>query len=211
MQPSCCALRIAWMVVLSATLAASSIVPAHAASPKTTLVSLSSQEVGGNANSGNPALSSDGRYVAFVSSASNLVGGDTNGSTDVFVRDRELGRTERVSVSSAEVEGFASYQPSISADGRYVAFSSGAPNLVKNDTNSTDDVFIRDRKLGKTYRVSLGLGGEEANAGSADPAISQNGRYVAFLSEASNLIVDNTDNQWANISCGTCLPVRRPV
>ena len=93
-----------------------------------------------------PAISADGRYVAFMSGASNLVAGDTNHSPDVFVRDRVTHVTWRVSVGPGGTQANASnYAPAISADGRYVAFSSSASNLVAGDTNDKRDVFVRDR------------------------------------------------------------------
>jgi len=158
-------------------------------------VSVSSSEVQGNECS--PCLcsiSSDGRYVAFQSVATNLVEGDTNQSQDVFVRDREAGTTERVSVSSAGAEGNQySQAPSISADGRYVAFWSVATNLVEGDTNESRDVFVRDREAGTTERVSLGSAEEQGNAGSWLPSIDADGRCVAFVSWAENLVADDTN------------------
>ena len=107
-------------------------------------MSLSSDEAEGNGASVYPSISADGPLVAFSSSASNLVPNDTNGASDVFVRHRRLGTTSRVSLSSNGAEGNGAGDfPSISAAGRYVAFSSGAFNLVKNDTNGTYDVFVR--------------------------------------------------------------------
>jgi Tol biopolymer transport system component len=136
------------------------------------------------------AISSAGRYVAFGSLASNLVEGDTNGKTDIFVRDRETGTTTRVSVDSAgnESDGF-SEEPAISPDGRYLAFTSGATNLVPGDTNYYADVFVYDRQTGVTERVSLESGGYQAIGGnSVGHAISADGRYVAFDSEAVNMV-----------------------
>ena len=101
-----------------------------------------------------PAISADGRWVAFASSASTLVSGDTNGTEDVFVYDRVRRTTERVSVSPAgEQSNGDSYGPAISADGRYVAFTSSASNLAAGDTNNELDIFVRDcrraRRFGK--------------------------------------------------------------
>tara|TARA_B100000809_G_scaffold113046_1_gene111575 strand:+ start:72 stop:458 length:387 start_codon:yes stop_codon:yes gene_type:complete len=97
----------------------------------------------GNGHSGEPSISADGRYVAFMSDANNLVSGDTNGDTDIFVHDRETGQTELVSVDSDSSPGNRqSRQSSISADGRYVAFSSDANNLVPGDTNGHWDIFV---------------------------------------------------------------------
>jgi Tol biopolymer transport system component len=109
---------------------------------------VSVDSAGAQADSGSyyPSISPDGRFVEFHSLASNLVAGDTNGAWDVFVHDRQVGATERVSVDSAWAQGnFGSYYPSISADGRFVAFQSTASNLVPGDTNGFDDIFVRDR------------------------------------------------------------------
>jgi archaellum component FlaF (FlaF/FlaG flagellin family) len=138
---------------------------------------------------GRPALSFDGRYVAFDSLADNLVPGDTNGVDDVFVRDRTAGTTTRVSVSSAGVQGNgASGWASVSADGRYVAFQSDATSLVPGDTNSATDVFVHDMLTGKTTRVSVSSDGAQANGPSFAPAISADGSAVAFASNATNLV-----------------------
>ncbi len=145
------------------------------------------------------AVSADGRYVAFSSSSADLVAGDTNRSIDVFVRDRGTGRTERVSVGAggeqARRSSLGSDQPSISGDGRFVAFSSAASNLVPGDTNGEPDVFVRDRLTGKTARVSLATGGAQARRGSALPAISADGRVVAFVSAAANLVRADTNRE----------------
>ena len=128
-----------------------------------------------------PAISADGRFVAFSSDATNLVPGDTNGTADVFVRDRQTGTTRRVSVGSGGAQGNGlSVDPAISADGRFVAFASDATNLVPGDTNGADDVFVRDRQTGTTRRVSVGSGGAQGDRVSFDPAISADGRFVAF-------------------------------
>jgi Tol biopolymer transport system component len=133
------------------------------------------------------SASADGRFVAFRSSADNLVPGDTNQSDDIFVYDRQADTTERVSVSSTGAQANAgSDNTSISADGRYIAFTSNASNLVPGDTNAASDVFIRDRQLSTTTRVSLSSSGAQGNAGSSSPALSADGRFVAFASDASN-------------------------
>jgi Tol biopolymer transport system component len=135
-------------------------------------------------------ISAEGRFVAFSSDATNLVSGDTNGCTDVFVRDRQAGTTERVSVDSNEAQGNGSntFGEAISAFGRYVVFVSDGTNLVPGDANGVQDVFVRDRQAGTTERVSLGSGGVQANGPSRDGAISADGRFVAFTSDASNLV-----------------------
>jgi Tol biopolymer transport system component len=138
---------------------------------------------------GYPAISADGRFVAFPSDATNLVRGDTNGTTDIFVRDRLTGTTERVSVSSSggQSDGF-SEGPALSADGRFVAFHSSASNLVPGDDNFSDDVFVRDRLNGTTEIVSINNSGEEGNSLSFRPDLSADGRFVAFSSFADNLV-----------------------
>ncbi len=142
-----------------------------------------------------PVMSADGRLVAFYSHASNLVSGDTNSKYDVFVHDRQTGTTERVSVATGGTEaiGGDSYAPSISADGRFVAFYSDATNLVSGDTNAAYDVFVRDRQAGTTERVSVATGGGQANSDSLYLAISADGRFVAFRSNASNLVSGDTN------------------
>ncbi|MCC7542833.1 MAG: PD40 domain-containing protein [Deltaproteobacteria bacterium] len=139
------------------------------------------------------SIAGNGRYVAFVSGATNLVPDDTNSCDDIFVRDRTLGTTTRVSVGSDGAQGNStSAGTSISADGRYVAFTSGASNLVPGDTNGGDDVFVRDLQLGATTRVSVQTGGVQAGAGSLHPAISADGRYVTFDSTATDLVGGDT-------------------
>ncbi len=123
-----------------------------------------------------PAISTDGRYVAFVSAATNLVAGDTNGAADVFVRDTQAGTTTRVSVGAGGAQ------------------ADGARNLVASDTNGRADAFVRDTQAGTTTRVSLGAGGAQADGETRDgPAISGDGRYVAFVSEATNLVAGDTN------------------
>jgi Tol biopolymer transport system component len=143
----------------------------------------------GNDDSFNPSVSADGLYVTFDSFATNLVPGDTNAMSDIFVRDRTAGVTYRISKDSAgtEADG-ASYNPSVSADGRYAAFASGASNLVSGDINGKADVFVRDRASGITWRVSKDSAGAEGDDVSSNPSISGDGRYVAFYSYAGNLV-----------------------
>jgi len=152
-------------------------------------VSLDSSGKEGNDASRHPAVSMGGRYVAFVSSATNLVSGDSNGVADVFVRDRQSGTTERVSVDSSgkQADG-ACTSCAISSDGRFVAFASVATNLVSGDTNGTFDVFVRDRQNGTTERVSVDSSGGQGDAASLDPSISADGMLVAFDSAATNLV-----------------------
>ena len=138
-------------------------------------------------------LSPDGRYVAFSSSASNLVPGDTNGVTDVFVYDRESHLTERASVDAngAQGDGLSS-NASITADGRYVSFASWASNLVPGDTNGKADLFVYDRQTHVIERVSVAADGTQGDGGPLSSSISGDGRYVAFHSGASNLVPGDT-------------------
>ena len=165
---------------------------------ETELVSMSSTGVKGNGPSSEPSISADGRFVAFSSEADNLVPEDTNDTRDVFVRDRDTGTTERVSVDSFGNEALGirangrSGQPSISADGRFVAFDSWASNLVPDDTNDWMDVFVHDRDTGTTERVSVDSFGNEGNSYSrlemGGNTISADGRFVVFDSYATNLV-----------------------
>ncbi|MGY6217352.1 hypothetical protein ACW73L_19535 [Methylolobus aquaticus] len=163
---------------------------------QTTCVSVSS--AGSPSSAWLPTISANGRYVAFESAADNLVSSDTNGTIDVFVHDRQTHQTMRVNVASngeQVMEVAASLEPSISANGRYVAFSSAANNHVPGDTNSVTDVFVHDVRTGHTSRVSVDSAGSQGNWYSYAPAISADGRYVAFLSEANNLVPgDNFDS-----------------
>jgi Tol biopolymer transport system component len=120
---------------------------------QTERVSVASDGTQGNHWSSYLVISADGRYVAFASLASNLVSGDTNNELDIFVHDRETSQTKRVSVASdgAQADGGSWYNPSISADGRYVAFGSVASNLVPGDTNGMQDVFVHDRGTDDAY------------------------------------------------------------
>ena len=158
-------------------------------------VSVDSSGAQGNGPSGEPAISADGRFIAFSSQASNLVDGDTNGSRDIFVHDRETGITQRVSVASDGIQGNGSSgQPAISADGRFVAFFSFAANLVPGDTNGTGDVFLHELQTGLTHRVSVSTGGAQGNGFSSTPSISGDGRFIAFESSASNLVAGDNNN-----------------
>jgi Tol biopolymer transport system component len=151
------------------------------------------------------SISADGRFVAFTSLSSDLVAGDTNGSIDVFVHDRTAGGTVRVSIDSSGQESNGdSYYPSISGDGRFVAFESEATNLVANDLNGLDDVFLHDRDPdgngifdegnGVTARISVDANGRNANGWSAAPSISSDGSKVVFLSQATDLVANKTTN-----------------
>jgi hypothetical protein len=157
-------------------------------------VSVNSGEVQGNADSGHPSLSPGGRFVVFDSMASNLVGNDANVSSDVFIRDRTKGTTRRVSLNTLEVEGNGSSAlGSISASGRFVVFKSEASNLVGNDANAVGDIFIRDRTSGTTRRISVNSAEVEGNAASYGASISADGRFVVFSSRATNIVGGDTN------------------
>ena len=157
-------------------------------------VSVDTAGAQGNNKSDQPTISDDGRYVVFASDASNLVAGDTNAVMDVFVHDRQTGATTRVSVDSAGAQGNdKSDLPAISDDGRYVVFASDASDLVAGDTNAVMDVFVHDRQTGATTRVSVDSAGAQGNDKSDLPAISDDGRYVVFASDASDLVAGDTN------------------
>jgi len=162
----------------------------------TTLVSRSTAGVQGNGNSSVPCISADGSFIAYESTADNLVAGDTNGQADIFVTDRVTGATERASVSSAGVQGnIFSREADLSADGRFVAFHSGATTLVAGDTNGSTDIFVRDRQTGTTTRMSLSTGGAQGDSTSQLPAVSGDGKLVAWESSATNLVPGDTNNR----------------
>ncbi len=160
----------------------------------TILVSVDTFGAQANDLSGDPAISPDGRYVAYFSAASNLVAGDTNNRRDVFLHDLLTGETTRVSLSSSGAEGDdLSRRPSVSQGGRFVAFYSQATNLVSGDANGVGDIFVRDTLFGVTSRRSVDGLGAESNAVSALPNISALGAVVAFSSNATNLVAADTN------------------
>lgn len=138
------------------------------------------------------ALSADGRVVAFLSTAGNLVPGDANNTTDVFVHELATGSTVRISAGAGglDPDGY-SFWPTISADGRFIAYQSFATNLVPGDTNGLADIFVHDRQSGLTQLVSSGPLAVPANGQSSHPAISANGRFLAFTSIATNLVAND--------------------
>lgn len=178
---------VAFVSILAVVVAG--ISTAALAAPNTRRISVSSNSVEGNGPSTFSAISQNARYVAFDSSASNLIGLDTNGTQDVFVRDRKTGKTRRVSIRSNGSQGDGPSQiPDISSSGRFVAFMSDATNLVNGDTNGTSDIFVHDRKTKKTTRASTRSNGAQADDASSISGISANGRFVAFESAATNLV-----------------------
>ena len=173
-------------------------------------VSISSSGDQANENSWLPHISEDGNLIVYTSLATNLVPGDTNGKWDIFAYNRLSGQTERISVSSAEVQANNNSgdnkAPAVSADGRFVTFSSDATNLVTPDENNVcdmdgngtytencSDVFVRDRTNGTTEMVSVNSDEEQGNNFSMLSVISNDGRYVAFYSAASNLVEEDTN------------------
>jgi Tol biopolymer transport system component len=141
-----------------------------------------------------PSISGDGRFVSFTYFGSNMVPSDGNGVPDGFVRDRQMGTTERVTVSDGEAEANGYSQAGrMSGDGRFVALWSEATNLVSGDTNGVVDAFIRDRLAGTTVRVSVSSAEAQGNALSSPGPVSADGRFIAFFSEASNLVSGDTN------------------
>lgn len=162
-------------------------------------VSVTTDGTQGNGESWHEDISADGRFVAFQSVASNLVAGDTNNWHDIFVHDRQTGETERVSVATdgTQADG-GSFLPRLSADGRFVAFQSRATNLVDVPTNRLDDIYVHDRQTGATELVSRASDGTPGNGQSVSVAITPDGRYLAFTSQADNLVEGDT-NGWHDI------------
>lgn len=180
----------------------------------TTLVSRASGASGALANnwSSHPVISADGRFVAFHSTASNLVAGDTNGQSDIFLRDLQTNTTTRVSIADNEDEGNGPTQAEIdiSSDGRFIAFESASSNLVQFDNNNDYDVFVRDTAANTTSAMSITNSGPNGGFGTGSqgsyfPSISNDGRYVAFHSFASDLTFGD-NNGTVDISCGTAKP-----
>lgn len=160
---------------------------------------ISAAEGGQNANGPSqlngfsPAISADGCLITFSSEATNLVAGDTNAREDVFLYDCSTETISRISVGiDGEANGASSFTD-ISADGRYIVFQSSATNLVENDTNSRSDIFLFDRDAEEITRVSVASDGSEANRSSIDPAISNDGHVIAFISNATNLVANDTN------------------
>ena len=160
----------------------------------TTLVSTATDGTA-NGNSYSPSVSADGRWITYESHASNLVAGDTNGQADVFVTDRTTGVTTLISAGTDGPSDGDSYSASVSADGRWITYSSYASNLVAGDTNGQMDVFVTDRTTGVTTRVSAATDGTQANDGSNEPSVSADGRWITYYSDASNLVAGDTNGQ----------------
>jgi Tol biopolymer transport system component len=169
-------------------------------SGETTRVSIGPAGIEGGSGSFSPTMSADGTLISYWSNASNLVADDTNKAGDVFVFDRGDGSTVRISVGAGEVQGDGmSSDPSMSPDGRYVAFWSGAANLVADDTNGKRDIFLFDRETGTLTRVSVADDGTEADGDSFSPNIGAGGGLVAFDSTARTLVSDDPKTKGSDI------------
>jgi hypothetical protein len=154
-------------------------------------VSVSSAGALANKDSYYSLISSDGRYVAFQSDASNLAGSDFNGVQDIYWRDLQTGTTQLVSVGLTGLAAAGvSVAPCLSGDGRWVGWSTNASNVVPGDTNGTWDVFLRDMVLGITTRISLDFGGNQVSLRSDQPRITPDGNWVTFESDAALLPID---------------------
>jgi Tol biopolymer transport system component len=182
---------------------------------QTERVSVSTSGKQANAGSNFPVISGNGRYVAFISSATNLIPGDTNGLEDVFVHDRQTGKTERASVSSSGKQqihgtmydqGYAGI--SLSFDGRYVSFVSQATNFANGININTchypiglgvvepcTNIYLHDRQTGRTSIISVSSRNKSGNAPSTSPNLSSDGQWIVFLSNASNLVAGDTNGQ----------------
>ena len=157
----------------------------------TTRVSVSSDGAQGNTDSFETAISGDGRYVAFVSTATTLVDTPTGGVASVFRHDRMTGETTLVSAGDAGAGSGESFDVAMSSDGRYIAFASYANNLTPGDDNFSSDVFVWDATTKQLELVSADLGGTPAGDDSSGPTLSADGRYIAFASRAADLVSDD--------------------
>jgi Tol biopolymer transport system component len=168
--------------------------PALAQQEVTERVSVKTSGIEGNGDSFGVVLSGDGKRAAFVSGASNLVAGDKNGSSDIFLRDRVAATTVCVSVNTTgKPSNGASFLAGISADGRYVVFDSAGDDLVAGDTNQKTDVFLRDLQSGSTVRLSVDSSGNEVDGWSNGATISPDGTLVAFYSDATTLVAGDNN------------------
>jgi Tol biopolymer transport system component len=159
----------------------------------THLVSLNDfgEPLGGTCN--RPSVSDDGRYVAYETRAA-LLAGDANFADDIYLRDRQAGTNERISVGLSLDPAGPSINARITPDGRFVIFQSRAPDLVENDVNALEDIFVRDRQgSGSTRRASVGSGGVEAAGDSRNAVLSADGRFAAYVSVAPNLVEGDTN------------------
>ncbi|HEX2623506.1 MAG TPA: hypothetical protein VHL11_25270, partial [Phototrophicaceae bacterium] len=164
---------------------------------QTARISLANGGVQANGRSYRPVISGNGLLVAYRSDATNLVANDNNAQPDIFIYDRVVNQVAQVNLSSSGAQSNAEDPASgiaINDDGKFVAFDSRGSNLVNTDTNNSPDVFVRDRSSGKTIRMSVSTAGSQANGASSLPTISGDGRFVAFMSSASNLVADDSNS-----------------
>lgn len=191
-------LLISFCLLLLFVIFASGTSAGETSTVKMERVSVASDGSEANDESWLPDISADGRFVVFTSRASNLVDDDNNGMEDIFIHDRDMHNTNRVSVAldGGDADGWSD-QAAISVDGRFVAFGSSANDLVTGDTNSSMffDVFVYDRVNKTTVRVSIASDGTESNGHSSHPSISADGNVVAFESEADNLVANDNNNE----------------
>lgn len=182
-----------WGVCATALPLTSAAATSEGRRPHTGLVSTAADGTGGDSDSGSPQVSANGRYIAFESWSANLLPGDTNGVNDIFVKDRRTGAVERVDVASDGTQ--ADVPPtafSISGNGRYVAFDSLDGDLVPGDTPDSEDIFLRDRRTGRTEPL-IGPGPE--GSFTYAPSLSADGRFVAFTSSRSDLVPGDTNGE----------------
>ncbi len=175
-------------------------VSAQAAIPGADLVSATPGGQAGDGASDSPDVTPDGRFVAFRSAATDLVAGDTNGVSDVFVTDRSTGSTVLVSTASTGDQGNGpSSDPTISANGRYVAFTSAATNLDINspDTNGFTDVYIKDLRTDQVIRVLTHNRQQPVGGDTEEPALNADGSVLAFTSAADNMVAQYADPAFA--------------
>lgn len=154
-------------------------------------ISVNNQGVEGNADSIQPVIAANGRFIAFSSKATNFVAGETNTAADIFIYDMQTQQIRGINPLDSNGD---SLNPSISADGRWVVFESTASNLVVNDTNNAADIFLFDTQANQITRISVDAGGAQGNGTSIHPMIAANGSVVVFESEASNLVSGDTNN-----------------
>jgi Tol biopolymer transport system component len=188
------------MMVIGASPAGAGVRTADRRTPVPEAVAVSTGGAPANGTSFGGSVSANGRYVVFDSVASNLVPGDTNGQFDVFVRDAKLGLTRRVSLDTAGAQArFGGGRARISANARYVVFTSSSPDLVVGDTNGTLDVFVRDLRYGITKRASLTAAGGQIDTFTVSDSISADGRYVVFSSYGTSEVVPGDTNSLPDV------------
>jgi Tol biopolymer transport system component len=173
------------------TNSASDIFAFDTQSNQLTRLSINDAGVAGDGHSFNPIIAANGNFVVFASEASNLVAGDTNVTSDIFLHNLTTHTTQRISQTAMQTDR-GSYHPSIDAAGKVIVFESDATSLVENDSNAVSDIFIKDLTTGQLQRITSPTG-EQANSAAYYPTISATGRYVAFTTAATNLVSGNAN------------------